>query len=67
MTTMETARVDMLLRFLTEDLDLSRAELLAMRSAIDARLRCATPTAAPSSRRTLYFPSDRLGALSDEE
>ncbi len=59
----QTPRVAMLMRFLTDDLGLSGDELRAMRSAIDERLRGDVRNDARGGRRTLYLPSDRLDEL----
>ncbi len=59
-----TARVEMLLRFVLQDLQVSVDELSSLRDAIDAELgRRAGDPAAPSGKRTLYLPGEPLDEL----
>ena len=64
---MSSARVAMLMRFLSKDLALSVEELLELRSELDALVqeqitgRSGDPAA--SRKRTLYLPTDPLDEL----
>jgi hypothetical protein len=61
---MNTARIAMLTRFLTEDLCLSPAELRALGSALTERVDRKSPASAPGEpKRTLYLPCDTLDDL----
>jgi hypothetical protein len=61
------SRLAFLMEFLAEDLRLSRSEWIAMRSAIDARLRREADDAdASAPRRTLLLRGEPLGALRDD-